>query len=86
MLYTDLLQALKGEPLTTVFLADGDFNFCVRSCPPRDRTNKLLPPDRYDDVELFDKFRFRQQNISITKLKNKIRELFIFANQMAALQ
>ena len=40
--YTDLLQALKGETLHSVFSSVGTFNFCVRSSPLR---GHALKPD-----------------------------------------
>ena len=39
-LYTDLLQALKGERLRSVFSSDGTLNFCVRVSPLRGRIKK----------------------------------------------
>ena len=44
-LYTDLLQALKEEPLSSVFSTEGDFNFCIHSSPLRETNKKSKHSD-----------------------------------------
>ena len=41
-LYTGLLQALKGECLSSVFSSDGTFNFCICSFPLQGRLNATI--------------------------------------------
>ena len=45
--------------------------------------DRLHPLDRYDDIELFGKFRFRRQNI--LELTDKLKELIELPNRKGAL-
>ena len=43
--HTALLQALKGERLSYVFLTRWDFNFCIQSSPLRGHTTETVPTE-----------------------------------------
>ena len=51
-IYTDLLQALKGERFSSVFSPDGTFNFCVRSSLLRGEKAESCREDLWSETQV----------------------------------